>query len=175
MTEPDACDKFLHRISPAIFSEPNDKIVEAICDLHDEREKVNLLTVSNRLSEKRVLAACGDRAGITAISTETTSEAIAESALDCILDEYCQRQAAKIGKQLHIGEIGLVEAEKQLAELNRRTATIEPEKCLTVLTPDEILARPRDDHSCFLGDRLFAKGQSLVIVGIGGSGKNTAA
>jgi AAA domain len=43
---------------------------------------------------------------------------------------------------------------------------------LTVLTPDEILALPKDEHACIVGDRLLAKGQSLVIAGQPGLGKS---
>jgi hypothetical protein len=46
---------------------------------------------------------------------------------------------------------------------------------LTVLTPDEILALPRDEHACIMGDRLLAKGQSLVIAGQPGLGKSKLA
>jgi hypothetical protein len=46
---------------------------------------------------------------------------------------------------------------------------------LTVLTVDEILALPKDEHVCLLGDRLLAKGQSLVIAGQPGLGKSKLA
>src|SRR5262249_18570261 len=56
------------------------------------------------------------------------------------------------------------------AMTNGQTAR-EPER-LTVLTVDEILALPRDEHACIMGDRLLAKGQSLVIAGQPGLGKS---
>lgn len=43
---------------------------------------------------------------------------------------------------------------------------------LTIRTPDEILAMQFDDGDRILGDRLLAKGQSLVIAGQGGLGKS---
>jgi hypothetical protein len=43
---------------------------------------------------------------------------------------------------------------------------------LTTLTCEEILALPKDEHSCLLGDRVLAKGQSLVIAGQPGLGKS---
>src|SRR5262249_40996354 len=42
---------------------------------------------------------------------------------------------------------------------------------LSVRSPAEILAIPRDEHANYLGDRLLAKMQSLVIAGVGGIGK----
>jgi AAA domain/CHC2 zinc finger len=56
---------------------------------------------------------------------------------------------------------------------NAETAR-EPER-VTVLTVDEILALPKDEHACILGDRLLAKGQSLVIAGQPGLGKTKLA
>jgi hypothetical protein len=43
---------------------------------------------------------------------------------------------------------------------------------LTLRSPDEILAMQFDDSDIIIGDRLLAKGQSLVIAGQGGSGKS---
>ena len=74
MSAPDACDKFLHRVSEHILSVPHHrKVLAAIRDVYDERDKVNLLTVSDRLSDKRELEECGGRHGITVIATSTTS------------------------------------------------------------------------------------------------------
>src|SRR4029453_5380950 len=73
MTEPSAGDRFLHRISPALFTAPNDKVIAAIVDLHDKGEKVNLATVSDTLSKRHMLAECGGRAEITANATQTSS------------------------------------------------------------------------------------------------------
>ena len=169
MTASDACDKFLHRISEHILSVPHHrKVLAAIRDVHDERENVNLVTVSDRLSDKHELEECGGRPGITQIATSTTSEQIAESALDAILEAWRRREAVKIGKKLVAGELTPDLAEQKLRELNHtRNGATE----LSIRSPEEILAMPRDAHSNLLGDRLFAKGQSLVMVGIGGIGK----
>jgi hypothetical protein len=43
---------------------------------------------------------------------------------------------------------------------------------LTILSPDEILARILDEHDNILGQRLLAKGQSMTILGQGGLGKS---
>jgi putative DNA primase/helicase len=173
MTEADGCDKFLHRIPPAIISGSYDKIVEAICDLHDEGKKVNLVTVSNRLSEKRVLAKCGGRPGITAISTETTSEEIAESALDCILDDYRAREAAKIGKQLAAGAITIQQALEQLSKLNQG---LEQEKSwndalsVAVVTSSELHDLELVARKKLLGD-WFCEGDLGFIFAVRGVGK----
>ena len=43
---------------------------------------------------------------------------------------------------------------------------------LTLRSPDEILAMQFDDSDIILGDRLLAKGQSLVLAAAGGTGKS---
>jgi replicative DNA helicase len=120
MSESGACDKLLHQISPTIFLPPHSKIVEAIFDLYDEREKINLITVSNRLSEKRALAECGGRAGITAIATGTTSQEIAESALEYIIENYLERMAGEVGKQLHRGQLTIEQAQERLVQISSK-------------------------------------------------------
>jgi hypothetical protein len=46
------------------------------------------------------------------------------------------------------------------------------QRVLTLRSPDELLAMQFDDSDIILGDRLFAKGQPLVIAAQGGTGKS---
>jgi RecA-family ATPase len=46
---------------------------------------------------------------------------------------------------------------------------------LTIFTPAEIFALPKDQHACILVDRVAAKGQSLVIAGQPSIGKTPLA
>ena len=120
MSAPDACDKFLHRVSEHILSVPHHrKVLAAIRDVYDERDKVNLLTVSDRLSDKRELEECGGRHGITVIATSTTSEEIAESALDAIVEDCHEREALKVGKQWVAGELTVDEVAAKLDEIRK--------------------------------------------------------
>ena len=61
--------------------------------------------------------------------------------------------------------------EKVIAEVQRLDVENGNEG-LTVRTPSEILAMSFDESDRILGDRLLAKGQSLVIAGQGGLGKS---
>jgi hypothetical protein len=173
MSKSGARDKLLHRVSPAIFLQPHSKIVEAIFDLYDEREKINLVTVSNRLDEKRVLAECGGRAGITDIATATTSQEIAESALDYIIEAHRERMAAKIGERLHKGAIGLVQAIEELSKLNQRR---ESEKSwddalnTAVVTSNELHSLELIRRKKLLGD-WFCEGDCGFIFAFRGVGK----
>ena len=51
-------------------------------------------------------------------------------------------------------------------------ANSEPERCLTIRSPGEILAMSFDDSDRILGDRLLCRGSSLVIAGPGSIGKS---
>jgi hypothetical protein len=169
MSGRDACDKFLHRISSSGFSIPHHRtIINSIRDVYDDGDEINHITISNRLNEKGKLAECGGNAGIVDIAIATTSAEIAESALDYILDEWRAREAARIGKQLVAGEITSESASEQLSKLGEAYAAAEE---LSIRSPGQILAFPHDERACMLGDRLLAKGQPLVIAGVGGIGK----
>jgi replicative DNA helicase len=118
MTEPGACDQFLHRVSPEIFFMPTHrKILGAICDVYNEREKVNHLTVSNRLREKGELDSCGGVARLIEISDATTSAEIADYALRCMLDAHREREAMQICKLGAAGKIAAGEVREKLDKI----------------------------------------------------------
>jgi len=168
MSGRDACHKFLHRVSAGIFSVPHHRIIiNAIHDVYDERDEINHITVSNRLNEKGKLAECGGNSGIIDIAISTTSADIAESALECILDDFRERESARIGKELCEGKITATLARSKLDEIYKRVKT----GGLTIRSPREILELPRDEHSNWLGDRLLAVAGVLVIAGVAGVGK----
>jgi AAA domain-containing protein/DnaB helicase-like protein len=128
MTEPGACDEFLHRVSPEIFFIPaHRKILGAIHDVHDEREKVNHLTVSNRLREKGELDSCGSVGRIVEISNETTSAEIADYALRCVLDAYREREAVQTCKLGASGKITAAQASEKLNNILSQVPVTGPE------------------------------------------------
>jgi AAA domain-containing protein/DnaB helicase-like protein len=118
MTEPGGCDKFLHKVLPEFFFVPaHRKIFDAIHDVCDEREKVNHLTVADRLREKGELDWCGGVPRIIEISNETTSAEIANYALGCMLDAYREREAAQICKLGAVGKITAAEVREKLDKI----------------------------------------------------------
>ena len=145
----------------------NRPILAAIQRLDKNR---GLLAVCDELQRRGQLAAVGGRARLTIISDMPHDPVSVEYALGEVLEASRERQAAKIGEALHKGGIGLVEAEKQLAELNRRTATNGTR--ISFRSPSAILAMPRNPKANFLGDRLLGVARSLVLAGIGGLGKS---
>ena len=175
MSAPDACDKFLHRVSEHILSVPHHrKVLAAIRDVYDERDKVNLLTVSDRLSDKRELEECGGRHGITVIATSTTSEEIAESALDAIVEDCHEREALKVGKQWVAGELTVDEVAAKLDEIRKPHETNGTLKRapLTIRTIDEILGMTFDPADLILPNGYLTAGDLTAICGMGGVGKS---
>jgi hypothetical protein len=178
MTDHDACDKFLHRVSPDIFFVPHHrKILDAIHDVYDEREKVNHITVSDRLHEKGELDSCGGVPLIVDISTETTSEEIAESALDAILEDWREREGANIGKQWVAGELTLDQVAAKLDEIRKSNETNAGLRRapLTIRTVDQILEMKFDDADLILENGYATKGDLSAICGMGGVGKSRLA
>jgi DnaB-like helicase N terminal domain/AAA domain len=172
MTEHDACDKFLHRVSPDLFSVPRHRqIIGAIRDVHDERENVNHVTVANRLSEKGALAECGGAHGIVDIAISTTSEEIAESALDCVLDDWRARQASQIGRQLHTGEISVDEATARLAEIGEGTRE-QSNPLIEFRSPLQLKNFTPPPGFVLVGDCHIVRGSVFVIGGAPGVGKS---
>lgn len=118
MTEQAACGEFLCRVSPEFFFIPAHRmILDAIHDVYDHREKVNHITVSDRLREKGELDSCGGIARVIEISDATTNAEIADYALERIVDAYREREAMQICKLGAAGEISAIEAREKLDEI----------------------------------------------------------
>jgi hypothetical protein len=169
-----ACDKFLHRFSAEIFSIPRHReIFNAIHDVHDERDDVNLITVCARLNENKRLDACGGDAGISKLSVGITDLELAESALTYMLDNWRKREASRIGKRLLDGEIEVEDAQERLAKLVQRR---EVEKSWTdalnaaVVTSSELRDLKLVPRKKLLGD-WFCEGDCGFIFGFRGLGK----
>jgi len=112
--------EFLHRVAERIFSNPiHGTILHAIRDVFDQGDEVNFITVSNRLDEMKALANCGGQGGIVEISNETSSAEIVESALECVLEAYQERETIRIGERLHSGEITGEQAVAQLQSIEQ--------------------------------------------------------
>ena len=177
MTEPGGCDEFLHRVSPEIFFVPaHRKVFDAIHDVCDEREKVNHLTVADRLREKGDLDSCGGVSSVIEISDETTSAEIAKYALGCMFDAYREREAMQICKLGASRKITAAEAhaklDKILSELpvtGARTnwlATIDK----ATVTSSELASLALERRKPLLGDWL-CEGDYGIIFAPRGVGK----
>jgi AAA domain/DnaB-like helicase N terminal domain len=175
MTEADACEKYLHRVSQDVFFNPvHRKIIGAIHDLYDLREKINLITVSNRLRDKRQLKECGGRANISAISVVITTEDIAESALDSMLHAYREREAMRIFKDGAAGKISADEAVERLGAVR-----CSGKNGSGLPTATNLIGLADTDPAIFeidnlLGNRFLCVEGGMLIVGPSGIGKSSA-
>jgi Replicative DNA helicase len=120
--------EFVRLMTRDVFLSPIHKdIFDAMLDLADDRETINVITVSNRLEENGKLKACGDRRGLSDFAEATTSAEIARSALKLMIEAWHERQAIETGKELSEGDISLQVASDRLVSIiehqNRDGAT----------------------------------------------------
>jgi hypothetical protein len=159
-----------HFASPA-----HSEIFLAIQTLNDDGRSTCFPLVQDFLHVRGKLQSNSEKNLVSAIAADNRITAMDNAcfdyALDCVLDAHREREVARIGKELYDGKITADFAREKLDEILKPVAA----DGLTVLTLDEILALLRDEHSCLVGDRLLAKGQSLVIAGQPGLGKSRLA
>jgi DnaB helicase-like protein/AAA domain-containing protein len=176
MSGHEACDKFLYRAAPEIFSNPiHREIFDAIHDVYDERDEINHITVSNRLSEKGRLDQCGGNARIIDISLATTSAEIADSALQSILENWRAREAAKIGAKLNTGAITTEQAVAKLTAIDRSRDHAAREPRIQFFKPSELRDFKPDSGIVLIGDCHIMRGEVFVLGGEPGVGKSLAA
>lgn len=108
---------FAPSLADFFFVPAHGKMLDAIHDVYDHREKVNHITVSDRLREKGELDSCGGVAGVIEISDETSSSEIAEYALRCMLDAYREREAVQTCKLCASRKITATEASEKLNKI----------------------------------------------------------
>lgn len=154
-------------------------------DMWDSGEAIDLVTFTQRLRDKNLLEAVGGPAEVTALQNYLSNlfniaptGANLPHYISIVRDKFALRQTLAAGAELvrratedqDNPQAVFDEVESRIASirsLHGRNGTND----LSIRSPEEILALPRDQKSCYLGDRLFTKGGSLVIAGIGGLGK----
>jgi RecA-family ATPase len=166
LNEPNACAE-LCDLSQDDFSIPKHRLVfGAIVDAFNAGHEIHNVSVADALRAKGQIENAGGDAEVVAIYLSPSTPESARYALERVRDAARDRQSARIGERLSKREIDATEAIGQLQPLVNATADR-----LSIRTAGEVLALPRNEHWCLLGDRLLALGQSLVIAGIGGIGK----
>jgi putative DNA primase/helicase len=106
-------------VSEDDLTSPTNRVILAAIRRLDKNR--GLLAVCNELQRRGQLAAVGGRPRLTDISDMPHDPANVEYALSEVLEASRQRQAGKIGEQLHKGAITPDEAQTQLAKLHRRS------------------------------------------------------
>lgn len=142
-------------------SPPNRTILIAIKALGQNHGWV---AVKDELQRRRSLKQVGGEARLIEISNLPHDSGNVDYALCEVLEASRQRRAMEVGTALREGSLAPEEAVAQLSAL-RHDGT------MSIRSPNAILALPLDKLACMLGDWLLAKGQALVIAGVGGVGK----
>jgi hypothetical protein len=127
-----------------------------------------LLAVQAELKQRGQLEAVGGPARLTDISCLPHDPANLKYALGEVLEASRQRRAMRIFQDGVAGKITVEEASTKLEAIQK---PVNGAVGLTILTPAEIFALPKDEYANILGDRVAAKGQSVVISGQPSVGK----
>jgi hypothetical protein len=171
-------------LSPACFYVPAHRtIYTLLIDLCNAEQPIDLIALTQALRDRGLLDQVGGPGFVTELQTFPAVAANVAHYIDSVREKYILRETSAAAAQA-IRQTNEAQAEplSVLSELESRVVSIRS-LCgrngtadgLTVLTPDEILALPRDEHSCLLGDRLLTKSQSLVVAGQAGIGKSRLA
>jgi hypothetical protein len=150
-------------------SPPNRTIYNRIRGLTNR----SLIAVTDALRRAGELEKVGGAHRITEIALVPCDDENLKYALGEVLDASCQRQAAKIGAQLHRGDITTKQAQEYLAKLNQRR---EPEKSwmdalrVAVVTSCELQDLQLTPRQKLLDD-WFAEGDLGFIFASRGVGK----
>lgn len=156
-------------------------------DFYDERHRtifraiglvrpVDSVTVTQKLRDLHQEQEAGGLEYLGRLPDASPSPANFPTYLETLHDRRNRRAALRDGTELcrlardtAIPGAVLADAARKMGEGYSRNGAASG---LTVRSPDELLAMRFDDSDCILGDRLLAKGQSLVIAGAGGIGKS---
>jgi AAA domain/DnaB-like helicase N terminal domain len=153
-------------------SPPNRTIFERVSGLANR----GLLAVTDALRFAGELDKVGGAGRITEIATLPHDEQNLKYALDQVLEHSGARQAAKIGEQLHKGEITPEQAQEKLATLIKTKAnTTEREPRIRFFSPCLLRDFVPDNDIVLIGDCHIMRGEVFVIGGEPGVGKSLAA
>lgn len=163
----DAIAACIEKITSGHFYDPRHRMIfEVVIELYKSGEAIDLITVTQALRDRNLLAAVGGASYVTSLFTFVPTAANVAYYVDIVGDQKRLRDGMQIGAQLANGKIDTTSAAEKLQRIEGLRAD-----SFTIRDAGEILAQPRNEHSCLLGDRLLALAQSLVIAGVGGIGK----
>jgi hypothetical protein len=168
------------------FVPAHQTIFQDLLDVYDANGKLELIGYTEHLRARGLLAAIGGAAAITDIALfvdklHNYAPTIADlpDRIELLRNAYMRREIIA-GSALAARRAYDPEPDADMgAVLDEVTSRIDSLRSLgrngahrfTMRSPDEILALPRDPHANYLADRILAKGQSLLVAGIGDLGK----
>ncbi len=153
-------------------SPPNRMIFNRVSGLTNR----SLIAVTDALRRNGELERIGGAGRITEIATLPHDEENLKYALDQALEHSRARQGAKIGEQLHKGEITPEQAQEKLAMLiQTKVNTTEREPRIRFFSPRSLRDFVPDNDVVLIGDCHIMRGEVFVIGGEPGVGKSLGA
>jgi hypothetical protein len=153
------------------FSPPNRTIFNCISSLTNRC----LLAVQDALERNGKLEEIGGRSRITEIATMTHDEEVLKYSLGEVQEHSRERQAAKIGEQLHKGEITPEQAQEKLAVvIKTKASATEREPRIRFFSPHSLRDFVSDKDIVLAGECHIMRGEVFVIGGPPGVGKSLA-
>src|SRR5262245_2859010 len=147
-------------------------------DVWDSGEPIDLITFTQRLRDRKILDSVGGAAYVTELQTFVPSEVNVQHYLEIVRDKYIRREiiaaSTEAVRRAYEEQDGdpLILLDEHESKLTSVRSAHDRNGAFTMRTPDEILALPRDQSANYMGDRVLAKGQSLLVAGIGDLGKS---
>jgi hypothetical protein len=173
-----AAEHLLGQLSPDHFYDLRHRaIYRALVGLHRHGKSIDLVSLDQALRDSRQVEDVGGVEYLTALPDKTPSPAAFPTFLEALEAHLVRRTAIRdsaevqrLANDLTVPSDAVAEAAWRLLTSHARDSA----NCnrLTIRRPDELLAITFDESDRILGDRLLAKGQSLVVVGSGGLGKS---
>ena len=153
-------------------SPPNRMIFNCISGLSNR----GLIAVTAALRANGELEKIGGAGRITEIATMPHDEQNLKYALDKVLEHSRARQTAKLGEQLHRGELTPEQAQEKLTTLIKtKASTTEREPRIRFFSPRSLRDFVPDNDIVLIGDCHIMRGEVFVIGGEPGVGKSLAA
>lgn len=150
---------------------------QAFLDQWDAGEPIELITFTQILRDKNLLDSVGGPSFVTHLQTFVPTAAAIGYYIEIIQEKYARREAiaacADATKRLQKDQDDdLLSLDALLLKAESIRSVHGRNGKFTMRSPNEILALPRDQSANYCGDRVLAKGQSLLIAGMGDLGKS---
>jgi hypothetical protein len=148
-----------------------------IRDLYEGNKAIDLITFTQHLRDRNLLDSVGGAGFVSGLFTFVPTAANISYYIEIVRDKYLLRETvAACNEAVRRAHEEQSEPSAVLDAIESKAASLRSlhgrNGAFTMRSPNEILALPRDQSANFLGDRVLAKGQSLLMAGIGDLGKS---
>ena len=101
LIDPDAIVKIADKLTPEAFYEPaHQYIYEAMERLYEDRQPIDVVTLTDQLKKMKKLSKAGGTAGVADLSTSVSTAANISHYADLVIEAYVKRRLISMGSQL---------------------------------------------------------------------------